>query len=131
MGAHDLLHFEFPTPSQSWCRWMRRSHLRLLTDGSVDPGLCLATVQARVQADTVRTEEGLSMKCPHCNTRSRVLDSASTDEYVRRRRECSTCKRRWTTYETANRLDSQPSTGQVFSVPQRGCANQQISARFS
>lgn len=43
------------------------------------------------------------MKCPFCqNEDTRVTDSRATDdgESIRRRRECTACKRRFTTYET-------------------------------
>lgn len=42
------------------------------------------------------------MKCPYCeNTESKVIDSRPVDEgnSIRRRRECLTCNRRFTTYE--------------------------------
>ena len=42
------------------------------------------------------------MKCPYCvHSSSRVIESRSTDEAVRRRRECENpeCQRRFTTYE--------------------------------
>ena len=42
------------------------------------------------------------MKCPFCgNTDSRVVDSRSVEDYtsIRRRRECPTCNKRFTTYE--------------------------------
>jgi len=42
------------------------------------------------------------MKCPFCsNAESKVLDSRPTDEgsAIRRRRECSQCGKRFTTYE--------------------------------
>lgn len=41
------------------------------------------------------------MKCPNCGfTKSTVLDSRPTDDgSIRRRRECLSCKRRFTTYE--------------------------------
>ncbi|MDR0984309.1 MAG: transcriptional regulator NrdR [Ruminococcus sp.] len=41
------------------------------------------------------------MKCPYCNyTDSRVFDSRDIDDNTkRRRRECASCKKRWTTYE--------------------------------
>ena len=43
------------------------------------------------------------MHCPFCNTPdTRVIDSRLTpDGKVRRRRECVSCKERFTTYETA------------------------------
>lgn len=43
------------------------------------------------------------MQCPFCKyVDSRVVDSRSTDEgtTIRRRRECISCQRRFTTYET-------------------------------
>ncbi len=43
------------------------------------------------------------MKCMYCGcTESKVIDSRSTDEgaAIRRRRECTECGRRFTTYET-------------------------------
>jgi len=40
------------------------------------------------------------MKCPYCGgLESRVIDSRSLDEGVRRRRSCSACGARFTTYE--------------------------------
>ena len=40
------------------------------------------------------------MRCPFCgHADSRVIDSRSTDEGVRRRRECSECGERFNTYE--------------------------------
>ena len=47
------------------------------------------------------------MKCPFCGfAESRVIDSRPTDEGVsiRRRRECLHCSKRFTTYETVERL---------------------------
>ena len=40
------------------------------------------------------------MNCPYCGKQeSRVIDSRSLDEGVRRRRKCLTCNARFTTYE--------------------------------
>ena len=40
------------------------------------------------------------MRCPYCgHADSRVIDSRSADEGIRRRRECSQCQERFTTYE--------------------------------
>lgn len=40
------------------------------------------------------------MKCPHCGeVNSRVVDTRSTGDGIRRRRECESCHRRFTTYE--------------------------------
>ncbi len=48
------------------------------------------------------------MKCPYCSEfESRVLDSRSSEDgsAIRRRRECNSCKKRFTTYE---RLEERP-----------------------
>jgi transcriptional regulator NrdR family protein len=42
----------------------------------------------------------MTRKCPECGNRSAVIDSRETEITVRRQRECVTCKRRWTTWET-------------------------------
>ena len=40
------------------------------------------------------------MKCPYCAVRtSRVVDTRPSGERIRRRRECTVCERRFTTYE--------------------------------
>ncbi|MFN2165620.1 MAG: transcriptional regulator NrdR [Anaerolineae bacterium] len=40
------------------------------------------------------------MKCPHCGSAdSRVVDTRSTGDGIRRRRECQKCGKRFTTYE--------------------------------
>lgn len=45
------------------------------------------------------------MKCPYCgHPESRVVDSRPADESIRRRRECLSCQRRFTTYETVESL---------------------------
>jgi transcriptional repressor NrdR len=47
------------------------------------------------------------MKCPFCgHFDSKVMDSRPTDEgsIIRRRRECPSCKRRFTTYERVDEL---------------------------
>ena len=48
-----------------------------------------------------------SMKCPYCGyTESKVVDSRPADESatIRRRRECLSCGKRFTTYETVERM---------------------------
>ena len=50
------------------------------------------------------------MKCPFCGCLdSKVVDSRPTEEgsIIRRRRECPSCKKRFTTYE---RVDELPIT---------------------
>ena len=47
------------------------------------------------------------MKCPYCGTlESKVVDSRPSDEgaSIRRRRECLSCHKRFTTYETVESL---------------------------
>ncbi len=47
------------------------------------------------------------MKCPYCGySESKVIDSRPADEgcSIRRRRECLTCQKRFTTYETMESL---------------------------
>ena len=39
------------------------------------------------------------MKCPICGKRGAVLDSRYTETYIRRRRICTECGERYTTYE--------------------------------
>lgn len=40
------------------------------------------------------------MQCPYCGKeQNRVIDTRESDETIRRRRECSSCGRRFTTYE--------------------------------
>lgn len=47
------------------------------------------------------------MQCPYCaHKESDVIDTRDTDDYrIRRRRECSKCKRRFTTYEEVEKED--------------------------
>lgn len=45
------------------------------------------------------------MKCPVCGeTNSKVIDSRPTDSEIRRRRECMSCGRRFTTYEVHEKV---------------------------
>ena len=47
------------------------------------------------------------MKCPYCGYQeSKVVDSRHSDDNtsIRRRRECLSCQKRFTTYETVERL---------------------------
>ncbi len=40
------------------------------------------------------------MQCPYCGQAdSRVVDTRATGDSIRRRRECQTCRKRFTTYE--------------------------------
>ncbi len=61
------------------------------------------------------------MKCPYCNyLESKVVDSRPTDEggSIRRRRECLSCQKRFTTYETIEHMPlfvvKKDGTRQVF-----------------
>lgn len=41
------------------------------------------------------------MRCPYCGSdKLKVTDKRSSQETIRRRRECKSCKKRFTTYET-------------------------------
>ena len=39
------------------------------------------------------------MTCPHCGGATKVVDSRPTEDSVQRRRECLTCKQRFSTTE--------------------------------
>ena len=61
------------------------------------------------------------MKCPYCNfLESKVVDSRPTDEggSIRRRRECLSCQKRFTTYETIEQMPmfvvKRDGTRQIF-----------------
>lgn len=46
------------------------------------------------------------MRCPYCdNKNTRVVDTREASEKIRRRRECPECERRFTTYETVEKVD--------------------------
>ncbi|GAA0176980.1 transcriptional regulator NrdR [Clostridium sediminicola] len=45
------------------------------------------------------------MRCPFCgHNESKVVDSRSTDNAIRRRRECTICNKRYTTYEKVDTI---------------------------
>ncbi len=45
------------------------------------------------------------MRCPYCGfEESKVVDSRPNDENIRRRRECLSCQKRFTTYESVERM---------------------------
>ena len=53
------------------------------------------------------------MRCPYCGYReSKVVDSRPADEgaSIRRRRECLSCEKRFTTYETVEYLPKEPES---------------------
>lgn len=51
-------------------------------------------------------EVTIPMQCPYCdNNSTKVVDTREAADKVRRRRECSNCERRFTTYETAEKFD--------------------------
>lgn len=62
---------------------------------------CLWYTQRTIEPIGVRWEED-TMKCPYCGYKeSKVVDSRPADDgSIRRRRECLSCQRRFTTYET-------------------------------
>ncbi len=46
------------------------------------------------------------MKCPYCKTNdTRVLESREIQDSTRRRRECNSCNKRFTTYERVEKID--------------------------
>jgi len=52
------------------------------------------------------------MECIYCSDgKTKVIDSRESEGKVRRRRECSSCGERFTTYETADDLDIQVVKG--------------------
>ena len=57
---------------------------------------------------TVDTQEEKDVKCPYCNAvDTKVIDSRPTDDNssIRRRRQCESCGKRFTTYE---KLETMP-----------------------
>ena len=54
------------------------------------------------------------MECPYCsNTKSKVTNKRAAPEGIRRRRECTKCKKRFTTYEKT-------SKGELFVIKKDG-----------
>ena len=45
------------------------------------------------------------MKCPYCDSASKVTDKRGSPEGIRRRRECLKCKKRFTTYEKISKSE--------------------------
>lgn len=46
------------------------------------------------------------MKCPYCKSNeTKVLESREVQKATRRRRECSSCEKRFTTYERVEKID--------------------------
>jgi transcriptional repressor NrdR len=46
------------------------------------------------------------MRCPYCDfNETKVIDSRNSDRSIRRRRECESCGKRFTTYERAELVD--------------------------
>lgn len=77
------------------------------------------------------------MKCPQCGyAESKVVDSRPSDESIRRRRECLSCGRRFTTHETIEYLplivvkrDGSRQTfdrGKVFTSMIRACEKRTV-----
>ena len=63
------------------------------------------------------------MHCPECGgTKSKVLDSRSVVDMIRRRRECITCGHRFNTFEI--REDAIPATTDVLLAKNREVAAQ-------
>jgi len=47
----------------------------------------------------------IKIKCPYCKTDTKVIDKRDSLLETRRRRECLSCKKRFTTYEKIEPLD--------------------------
>lgn len=82
------------------------------------------------------------MKCPFCGySDSKVMDSRPADdgESIRRRRECQKCNKRFTTYETVERIPlmivKRDGTRQAFEKPKllrgmiRACYKRPVSTQ--
>jgi transcriptional repressor NrdR len=80
------------------------------------------------------------MNCPHCGKSSRVVDSRPVPQGIRRRRECLSCRRRFTTYEkvvvadlkvikSRGRLAEEFDLAKLKKVAMRVCRNTSISAK--
>ncbi len=62
------------------------------------------------------------MKCIYCGSEdNKVLDSRNSDESIRRRRECNSCGRRFTTYEYVEKIP--------FSIVKRDGSRQSYDAK--
>lgn len=80
------------------------------------------------------------MKCYYCDSRdTRVIDSRSSEDGIKRRRECAHCKKRFTTIE---RVETTPvlvvkkdgsresfNTGKITRGIVRSCEKRPVSAR--
>ena len=74
------------------------------------------------------------MKCPYCGySESKVIDSRPADENssIRRRRECLSCGKRFTTYETVESLPMVvvKKDGRIYRTPWSGRSAQRPSAK--
>ncbi len=61
-----------------------------------------------IYSTKIRKLNTYCMKCPYCsNTETNVIDSREADDQtsIRRRRQCSVCDKRFTTYERVEGLD--------------------------
>ena len=70
------------------------------------------------------------MKCPFCGyTESKVIDSRPTDEgsRIRRRRECLSCMKRFTTYEIIESLPIIVDRNKLLNGLLRACQKRPVS----
>ena len=64
------------------------------------------------------------MICPYCkNDGDKVIDSRSSGDSIRRRRECTQCKKRFTTYEYIEKA--------VLTVIENQCLKQRAPLSYS
>ena len=53
----------------------------------------------------------MGYKCPECGGEATTIEGRDTAEYYRRRKECKSCKTRFTTYETIFKDEEKKSRG--------------------
>lgn len=50
------------------------------------------------------------MNCPECGAETSVIDSRPSGDQIRRRRQCDRCAKRFTTYETRDKVGTFPGS---------------------
>ena len=72
------------------------------------------------------------MNCPDCGGKSKVVDSRITAGECRRRRECLSCKERFTTWERVESIvDVEKKTIETMGELIRSLSDQELSQRIS
>jgi transcriptional repressor NrdR len=78
------------------------------------------------------TYDNCSVKCPFCGGDSSVTETRDSPEGLRRRRLCSSCKRRFTTYEQASspglKVAKRDGTAEPFDATKLRTALERITA---